>query len=59
MLYVIFILILIGIAMWAINQFIPMEPTFRKLVNVVIILCTIVWLIGAFGIIPVGWKVVR
>jgi hypothetical protein len=58
MLYIILILILIGVAMWAVNQFIPMEPTFKRLVNVVIIILTIVWLIGAFGLIP-GFRGLR
>lgn len=47
---VIVILGLIGVAVWAINTYVPMADPWKKLINVVAIIGTILWLLGVFGI---------
>ena len=47
---VIIILIVIGIILWLINRFIPMDYKIKQIINVVIIIAVIIWLLKAFGI---------
>ena len=45
------ILVVVGVVLWAINNYIPMQATIKKILNVVVILTVIVWLLSVFGII--------
>ena len=52
LLTLVIILVLIGVGLWAINAYIPMQPTVKKILNVVVILAVVLWLLGVFGILP-------
>jgi hypothetical protein len=39
------------VLLWLINSFIPMQPTIKKILNVVVIIIVILWLLSAFGVI--------
>lgn len=41
-------LIVVGLLLWAINAIIPMEPTIKRIVNVVVIVAVVLWLLEAF-----------
>jgi hypothetical protein len=43
-------LILIAVALWLVNQFIPMDPKFKMLINVVAIIIAVLYLLNAFGV---------
>lgn len=43
-------LIVIGVAMYVVNAIIPMDPSIKKLANVVVILAVCVWLLENFGV---------
>ena len=43
-------LIVIGLLLWAVNNFIPMDSKIKSILNVVVVICVIVWLLSAFGI---------
>ena len=51
------ILVAVGVAMWVINRFIPMQATIKKIMNVVVIIAVIVWLMSIFGLIGDLWKI--
>ena len=44
-------LIVIGVLLWLINTYIPMDGKIKKILNVVVVICVVVWLLFAFGII--------
>jgi hypothetical protein len=44
-------LVVVGIALWAANTYIPMDPKIKTILNVVAVVIVIVWLLSAFGII--------
>lgn len=44
-------LVVVGVLLWLINAYIPMEPTIKKILNVVVIIVVILWLLSAFGVI--------
>jgi hypothetical protein len=44
-------LIVIGVLLWLVNTYIPMDGKIKKILNVVVVVCVVVWLLYAFGII--------
>jgi hypothetical protein len=47
----IIILVIVGVVLWVINSYIPMQSTIKKILNVVVILVVIIWLLSVFGVI--------
>jgi len=43
-------LVLLGVLMWAINAYIPMQPTIKKILNVAVVIAVILFLLYVFGI---------
>lgn len=48
----IIVLVLIGVLMWAVNAYVPMEGNIKKLLNIVVIIVIILWLLHVFGLLP-------
>lgn len=48
---VVITLIVIGILLWLVNTYIPMDGKIKKILNVVVVICVVVWLLYDFGII--------
>jgi 1-acyl-sn-glycerol-3-phosphate acyltransferase len=46
----IIVLVIVGVALWLINNYIPMDGTIKKILNVVVIIIVVLWLLSAFGI---------
>jgi uncharacterized membrane protein YhdT len=44
-------LIVIGVLLWLVNTYIPMDGKIKKILNVVVVVCVVMWLLFAFGII--------
>lgn len=42
------ILVVVGVALWAINSFIPMDPKVKQLLNVVVVIALVIWLLVKF-----------
>jgi len=49
LLTIILVLVIVGIILWAINSFIPMEANIKKLLNVVVVIFLVIWLLHAIG----------
>ena len=47
---VVIVLIIVGVVLWLINRFIPMQSTIKSILNIVVIIVVILWLLKAFGI---------
>jgi hypothetical protein len=45
------VLVVVGVILWLINRFIPMQSTIKKILNVVVIVVVVLWLLSAFGVI--------
>lgn len=43
-------LIVIGVLLWLINTYIPMDGKIKKIINIVVVVAVILWLLSAFGI---------
>lgn len=48
---VIITLIVVGVLLWLVNTYIPMDGKIKKILNVVVVICVVVWLLFAFGVI--------
>ena len=44
------VLIAVGVILWLINTYIPMDAKIKKILNVVVVIVVILWLLQAFGI---------
>ena len=44
-------LIVIGVLLWLVNSYIPMDEKIKKILNVVVVICVVVWLLSVFGVI--------
>jgi len=45
------VLVVVGVILWLINSYIPMQATIKKILNVVVVIVVILWLLSAFGVI--------
>lgn len=43
-------LVVVGVLLWLINTYIPMDAKIKKILNVVVVIIVIIWLLQAFGI---------
>lgn len=44
------VLIVVGVLLWLVNSFIPMDRKIKSILNAVVVICVILWLLSAFGI---------
>jgi hypothetical protein len=54
---VVLTLIVVGVLLWLINTYIPMDGKIKQILNVVVVICVVVWLLYAFGIINHGGEI--
>jgi bacteriorhodopsin len=43
-------LIVVGVLLWLVNTYIPMDSKIKKILNAVVVICVVIWLLYAFGI---------
>jgi len=48
--HLVIVLIVVGVLLWFINSYIPMQSTIKRILNAVVVICVILWLLSAFGI---------
>lgn len=55
------VLVAIGLAMWLINTYIPLQGTIRGILNVVVVILVILFVLSAFGIVGIfpGIRILR
>ena len=44
-------LIVVGMLLWLVNSYIPMDAKIKQILNVVVVICVVLWLLSAFGVI--------
>jgi hypothetical protein len=47
---VIIVLIVIGVVLWLVNTYIPMQRTIKNLLNAVVVIVVVIWLLRVFGV---------
>ena len=43
-------LVIVGVLLWLINNYIPMDGKIKNILNVVVVVVVVVWLLGVFGV---------
>jgi hypothetical protein len=50
LLQVVVILIVVGVLLWLVNSYIPMQATIKKILNAVVVIAVVVWLLNTLGL---------
>ena len=44
------VLVVVGVLLWLINTYIPMQGTIKSILNAVVVIGVVIWLLQAFGL---------
>jgi hypothetical protein len=47
---VVIVLIVVGVLLWLVNRFIPMQGTIKSILNGVVVIAVVLWLLNVFGL---------
>ncbi|MCP2500765.1 MAG: hypothetical protein NCA08_04265 [Deltaproteobacteria bacterium] len=47
---VLLVLVVVGVVLWLVNTYLPMDPKIKTILNIVVVIVVVVWLLRAFGI---------
>lgn len=50
LLHIVLVLIVVGVLLWLVNTYIPMDGKIKSILNVVVVVAVVLWLLQAFGI---------
>jgi hypothetical protein len=50
LLQVLLVLVVVGVLLWLVNSFIPMQGTIKSILNAIVVICVVVWLLNVFGL---------
>ena len=50
LLTVIITIIVVGVLLWLINRYIPMQATIKNILNAVVVIILVLWLLQVFGV---------
>ena len=43
-------LVVVGVLLWLVNTYIPMDDKIKKILNIVVVVVSIFWLLKVFGV---------
>jgi len=44
------VLIVVGVLLWLVNNYIPMQGAIKKILNAVVVIAVVLWLLNIFGL---------
>ena len=47
-------LIVVGVLLWLVNAYIPMDGKIKKILNIVVVIVVVLWLLSVFGVLGHG-----
>ena len=47
---VVIVLIVVGVLLWLVNTYLPMDRKIKNILNVVVVVAVVLWLLQAFGL---------
>jgi Na+-translocating ferredoxin:NAD+ oxidoreductase RnfA subunit len=50
LLTIVIVLIVTGVLLWLVNNYIPMDGKIRRILNIVVVIAVIIWLLKVFGL---------
>jgi hypothetical protein len=52
-------IVVVGVVLWLINTYVPMQSTVKGILNAVVVIILIIWLLNAFGLMSVLTRPIR
>ena len=50
LLHIVIVLIVVGVLLWLVNLFVPMQATIKSILNAVVVIVVVLWLLNIFGL---------
>lgn len=50
LLSIVVVLIVVGILLWLVNTYIPMDSKIKSILNAVVVIAVVIWLLQVFGL---------
>ena len=50
LLQIVLVLIVVGVLLWLVNSFIPMQGTIKSILNAIVVIAVVLWLLNVFGL---------
>lgn len=50
LLNVVIVLLVVGVLLWLVNSYIPMDAKIKNILNIVVVIAVVLWLLKAFGV---------
>jgi hypothetical protein len=50
LLSIVLVLVVVGVVLWLINTYIPMQGTIKSILNIVVVIVVVLWLLQVFGL---------
>jgi len=50
LLQILLVLVVVGVLLWLVNIFIPMQGTIKSILNAVVVIAVVLWLLNIFGL---------
>jgi len=50
LLQIVLVLVVVGVLLWLVNSFIPMQGTIKSILNAIVVIAVVVWLLNVFGL---------
>jgi hypothetical protein len=47
---IVIVILVVGVILWLVNSYIPMQRTIKNILNAVVIIILVVWLLKVFGV---------
>lgn len=47
---IILILVAVGVILWLINSYVPMDAKIKRILNIVVVIIVVIWLLSVFGV---------
>jgi len=47
---ILIVLVVVGVLLWLVNSYIPMQGTIKSILNAVVIIAVVLWLLNVFGL---------
>ena len=46
---ILLVLVVVGVVLWLVDTYIPIQPAIKKIINIVMVVVLIIWLLQIFG----------
>ncbi|ASB47883.1 Thivi_2564 family membrane protein [Alkalitalea saponilacus] len=47
---ILIVILVVGVLLWLVNSYIPMQRTIKGILNAVVVIILVIWLLSVFGV---------